>query len=75
MIIEKTIYVTEDGSEFGSKDSAQHHLKLKEFKRDLIVFLEGKDLTSNNEDTIFQFIVENSKELHEMLLELDGDLK
>lgn len=75
MITEKTIYVTEDGSEFGSKESAQHHLKLKKFRKDLIVFLGGKDLTSRNEDTIFQFIVENSTELHYMLLELDGDLK
>ena len=75
MITEKIVYVTEDGSEFGSKESAEQHLKFKKFKMDLIIFLKGKDLTSSTEDSLFQFIVENSKELHYMLLELDGDLK
>ena len=37
MITEKIVYVTEDGSEFGSKESAEHHLKFKKFKKDLIV--------------------------------------
>lgn len=74
MIKEKIVYVTEDGIEFSSKESAQQHLKFIKFERNLIVLLGGKDLTASNENLLLEFIVENNKELFSMLLDLNKEL-
>lgn len=73
MIREKIVYVTEDGSEFSTKSAAEKHMRLKKFKKDLSIILRGKDLTSDKEDFLFHFIVDNLEELGSMLFDLNNE--
>ena len=71
MIKEKVVYVTEDGESFDTKILAEEHSKLLKFKRDLKVYLAGKDIRKYLADEIFEFISENHRELYFMLSDLD----
>lgn len=71
MIKEKVVFETEDGFHFETKSLAEEHVKLLKFTKALRTLLAEKDLTYQTESEIFDFIVENQKELYFMLLELD----
>lgn len=67
MIKEKIVYVTEDGSEFDTQESAEKYVRGEKVKADLLSFILGKDLIGSRVDTISEFITENAKELYTIL--------
>ena len=67
MIKEKIVYVTEDGSQFDTKEAAQRYDTDEKVKEDLISFILGKDLRGSKVDTISEFVTENAKELYAIL--------
>ena len=67
MIKEKIVYVTEDGSQFETKESAEKYVRDEKVKEDLITFILGKDLIGSRVDTISEFVTENAKELYTIL--------
>lgn len=69
MIAEKVVFETEDGKQFATKYEAEHHIKLGKFKKDLTTLIQTEDILLA--DVIFDFIMDNHKDLYFMLLELD----
>lgn len=69
MIKEKVVFETEDGKQFATKCEAEQHIKLGKFEKDLINLIQTEDIL--HEDVVFDFIMDNHKELYFMLLELD----
>lgn len=67
MIKRKVVFVTEDGTEFITEESAEKYVREKKVKGDLVTFISGKDLTDSKVDTISEFITENAKELYAIL--------
>ena len=69
MITEKVVFETEDGKRFTTKAEAEYHIKLGKFKKDLTSLIQTEDIL--HAEVVFDFIMDNHKELYFMLLELD----
>jgi hypothetical protein len=70
MIKEKVVFETEDDKQFATKYEAEHHIKLGKFEKDFdTLLLQAEDIL--HADAVFDFIMNNHKELHFMLLELN----
>lgn len=69
MIKEKVVFETEDGKQFATKYEAEHHIKLSKFEKDLTTLIQAEDIL--HADVVFDFIMDNHKDLYFMLLELD----
>lgn len=67
MIKQKTVYITEDGSQFNTEQDAVRYEQKEKFELDLRTYLIGKDLIGSRVDIISEFIAENPKELYNML--------
>lgn len=67
MIKRKIVFVTDDGSEFDTQESAENYVRDEKVKDDLITFISGKDLTGSEVNKISEFITENAKELYAIL--------
>ena len=67
MIKRKIVFVTDDGSEFDTQESAENYVRDEKAKDDLITFISGKDLTGSEVNKISEFITENAKELYAIL--------
>lgn len=73
MIKEKIVYVTKDGKNFNTMSAAEKHQRLCNFREDLETLVYGKDLFSQDRNTVLDFVEENIEELKSIFFKLNDE--